>query len=145
MKVFVDTNVLLDVLAKREDFYDDSAEVWTLAETGRITGFISTLSLANLYYILRRADGAKASRKNLRLVRDIFTLITFDTQIANQAIDSEIADFEDGIQFFSALRAGATTLITRNTKDFPATDLAIQTPTQFLSTHFPRDQRSQAK
>jgi predicted nucleic acid-binding protein len=137
MKVFVDTNVLLDVLAKREDFYDDSAEVWTLAETGRITGFISTLSLANLYYILRRADGAKASRKNLRLVRDIFTLITFDTQIANQAIDSEIADFEDGIQFFSALRAGATT--------FPATDLAIQTPTQFLSTHFPRDQRSQAK
>jgi hypothetical protein len=59
-----------------------------------------------------------------------------DAQIAHQALDADIEDFEDAIQFFSALRAGATTLITRNPKDFPAQDLAIQTPAEFLATHF---------
>ena len=106
MNVFIDTNIHLDVLARREPFYADSAEVWTLAETGRISGFASTLSLPNLYYLLRRVKGQQAARKALGILRDIFTLVPLDVQIANQAIDAGIKDFEDAIQFFSALRAG---------------------------------------
>src|SRR5580700_10316907 len=119
MKVFVDTNVLLDVLAHREPFYADSAQLWTLTETGRISGHVSALSLPNLYYLLRRGKGDKGARKNLRLLRDIFNLVPLDAQIIHQAIDSDIGDFEDGIQFFSAQRAGAAILISRNAKDFP--------------------------
>ena len=136
MNVFFDTNILLDVLARREPFYADSAEVWTLAETGQIEGSISTLSLPNLYYLLRRTDGSKTARKALRTLRDIFHLVPLDTQITNQAADADIRDFEDALQFFSAIRAGAIVLITRNPKDFPAGDISVQTPTEFLATHF---------
>ena len=136
MKVFVDTNVLLDVLGRREPFYADSAKVWTLAETGQVEGFASTLSLPNLFYVLRRAEGQKVARKAVGVLRDIFSLVPLDAQITNQAIDSDIQDFEDAIQFFSALRCGAAALVTRNTKDFPGGDVAIQTPGEFLATHF---------
>ena len=63
MNVFVDTNVLLDVLGRREPFYTDSARVWTLAETGQVAAYVSTVSLPNLFYLLRRAKGQKAARK----------------------------------------------------------------------------------
>ena len=137
MNVFVDTNILLDVLARREPFYAESAQVWTLAETGRVAGFTSTLSLPNLFYLVRQSEGPKAARKALSILRDIFHLVPLDAQIVNQAIDAEIKDFEDAIQFFSAIRAGASSLITRNPKDFPRRDVAIQTPVEFLATHFP--------
>ena len=134
MKVLLDTNVLLDVLAQRAPFYADSAEVWTLAETGQIAGFASALSLPNLYYIMRRQKGAKAACKTVGRLRDLFALVPLDQQIINQATDAAIADFEDAIQYFSALRAQCDVLITRNTGDFSGAEIAIQTPTEFLAT-----------
>lgn len=138
MNVFLDTSVLLDVLARREPFYSDSAEVWTLAERGQVRGFISTLSIANLSYLLRREASPKAARKALSVLQDIFGLVPLDARIIDHAIDSAMDDFEDAIQFFIAIRAGADILITRNGDDFPDADMAIQTPAQFLATHFPR-------
>jgi predicted nucleic acid-binding protein len=139
MNVFLDTNILLDVLARREPYYTDSAQVWTLAETSRIGGYISALSMSNLFYLMSRMKGQKSARKALGVLRDIFNLVSLDAQITNQALDSDIKDFEDAIQFFSAIRVGATVLITRNPKDFPSADIAIQTPTEFLATHFPEN------
>ncbi len=139
MRIFVDTNVLLDVLAERKGFYADSARVWTLAETGRTTGFVSALSVPNLFYILARRAGRKRARAIVGMLRDIFALAALDEQIINQAADADMRDFEDAIQFFSALRVGARVLVTRNAKDFPAGDLPIQTPVEFLATHFPDD------
>ena len=137
MNVFVDTNVLLDVLARREPFFEDSAAVWALVETGKVAGFVSALSLPNIFYVLRRTMGRTDARRSLRELRGIFRLVPLDDQIVHQAIDAETEDFEDAIQFFSALRAGASVLITRNPRDFPGTDVAVQTPAEFLATHFP--------
>ena len=136
MNVFVDTNILLDVLARREPFYADSARVWTLAETDEVAGFASTLSLPNLFYLIRRTKGHAAARKAVGILRDIFHWVPLDVRITNQAIDADIKDFEDAIQFFSAVRAGAAVLITRNPKDFPGSGVAIQTPGEFLAAHF---------
>lgn len=136
MILFVDTNVILDVFIRRQPFYEDSSCIWTLCETGKITGFVSALSLPNVFYVLRRAQGYKAAKKGMGFMRDVFSIVPLDAQITNQAIDADIKDFEDAIQFFSALRAGADSLITRNTKDYPAGDVPTQTPTEFLATHF---------
>jgi predicted nucleic acid-binding protein len=138
MKVFMHTNVMLDVLAQQEPHYADSSRVWTLAETGRVEAFVSAISLPTLNYRLCRTKGPKPARKAMSILRDIFGLVALDAQIVNQAIDSDIDDFEDAIQFFSALRADAAVLITRNAKDFPSQDIAIQTPEEFLATHFAR-------
>ena len=135
MNVFVDTNVLLDVLGRREPFYADSARIWSLAEAGPVQAFASALSLPNLFYILRGAKGHKLARKAVGMLRDIFTLVPLDAQITGQAIDADIPDFEDAIQFFSALRCSAAVLITRNPNDFPEGDVALQPPPEFLATH----------
>ncbi len=136
MNVFFDTNVLLDVLVRREPHYEDSARVWTLAETATLGGCVSALSFPNIYYLLRRAKSKQTAQKAMTILRDVFRPVPLDEQILNQAIDAELKDFEDGIQLFSALRAGAACLITRNPRHFPDGDLAVQTPGEFLATHF---------
>ncbi len=134
MKVFVDTNVLLDVLARREPFYGDSARLWSLAERGRIEALVSVISFNNVYYIVRKAETRKTAERSLRLLRSVFKPVPLDAQILNQAIDSDFADFEDAIHFHSAIHAEADCLVTRETKDYPTTDLSVLTPAEFLAS-----------
>lgn len=108
MKVFVDTNVLLDVLLNRQVFYDDSVRVWTLAESASIHAVIAAISFNNCYYIVRKSGGRANAEKVLFLLRDSFSPVALTPQIINQAIDADFADFEDAIQYYSALHARAT-------------------------------------
>ena len=133
MRVFVDTNVLLDVLAHREPFYRASAQVWSLAELGEVEAYISAISFNNVYYIVRKAEDKARADKAMRLLRDVFDSVAPDTKVINQAIDSDCGDFEDAVQFHSAVRARAQFLITRNPGDFPRTKLPIVTPEEFLA------------
>ncbi len=135
MNIFFDTNVLMDVLSKREPFYEDAFSLWSLAEQDHYQGYVSAISFNNLYYIIDRLSTQRKARKAMRMLRDTFKIIALDDQILNQAIDADFKDFEDAIQYFSALRADATALITRNPNHFPLADLAIQTPTAFIATH----------
>ena len=133
MRVFVDTNLLLDVLAKREPFYAAAARIWTLAETGACDALVSAISFNNVFYIVRKARDPATARRALVLLRDVFACVPADQRILNQAIDSDIPDFEDAIQFYSALHARADFLLTRNARDFPAAILPILAPDEFLA------------
>ena len=137
MKVFVDTNVLLDVLAKREPFYADAARIWSMAERGQIEAQVSVISFNNIYYVVRRAANRKAADQALRLMRNVFIVVPLNVQVLNQAIDASFSDFEDAIQFHSAAHAGADCLITRDAEHFPATMFPVLTPPEFLASHFP--------
>jgi predicted nucleic acid-binding protein len=135
MTVFVDTNVLLDVLARREPFYGDAAQVWTLAEEGRIGGFVSPVSLTNVFYIVRRLHDVRAARRALVLLRDTFKVAVCDEQLVDQALDSGIADFEDAVQYFGAVRVKADCIVSRDPRGFPRADPPVLTPREFLSSH----------
>ena len=132
MRVFVDTNLLLDVLAKREPFYTAASRVWTMAETGACEALISALSFNNIFYIVRKARDTATARRALVLLRDVFASVAPDQRILNQAIDSDVPDFEDAIQLYSAIHAGADYLLTRNVGDFPSGVLPILTADEFL-------------
>ena len=132
MKVFVDTNVLLDVLARREPFFADSARIWSLAERGIIEGQVSVISFNNIYYVVRRAANRKVADQALRLIRNVFTAVPLSAQILSQAIDAGFSDFEDAIQFHSAVHAGAFCLVTRDTGHFPEAGLTVLSPAEFL-------------
>ena len=67
MKVFIDTNILLDVLARREPFFADAARIWTMAEQGSLQAYVSAFSFNNIYYVVRKAQGRAAADKALRL------------------------------------------------------------------------------
>lgn len=133
MRVLVDTNVLLDVLARREPFYAAAAEIWSLAERGEIHAVVSAISFNNVYYVIRRAEGRAKAERAMRLIRDVFESVPPDGQLINQAIDGGLDDFEDAIQFHSAVRAKAAGLVTRNPDHFPKSDLPILSPEEFLA------------
>jgi predicted nucleic acid-binding protein len=135
MKVFVDTNVLLDVLANRKSFYADAARIWSLAERGRIEAQVSAISFNNIYYVVRRTENRRAAEKALHLIRNIFTAVPLNEKVLNQAIDAGFSDFEDAIQFHSAVYAGAECLITRDAGHFPEMAFPILSPAQFLAFH----------
>jgi predicted nucleic acid-binding protein len=137
VRVFVDTNVLLDVLAKREPFYANAAGIWSLAERGRIEALISAISFNNIYYIVRRASNRKKAEQALHLMRNVFATVPLSVQILSQAIDAGFADFEDAIQFHSAVHADAVCLITRDTDHYPAADLLVLNPAAFLASLAP--------
>jgi len=135
MNVFIDANVLMDVLLQREPFFAASQKIWFLAERGRIKGLVSALTFPNTHYVVRRLRGAEAAASMMVMLRDTFSPVALDEQILNQAIDAQIPDFEDAIQYYSALRADATCLVTRNPGHFPTSNLPVMPPSDFLAAH----------
>jgi predicted nucleic acid-binding protein len=133
MIVFLDTNIILDIVLRREPFVEDSQALLALAERGALSASVSALTFNNLYYVARPRIGRAKSIKALAMLRDICAVVPLNGQIVNQAIDSSIGDFEDGTQYFSALHAQADYLITRNVKDFPGDDIPVLTPAAFLT------------
>jgi predicted nucleic acid-binding protein len=136
MKVFFDTNILIDVLAIRQPFYQDSAALWTLSERRTITGLVSVLTFSNTFYIVRRLTDLKTARRALTLIRDSFTPVPCDENIINDAIASGFVDFEDAIQYLSATQVEAACLVSRNISHFPASGACpVLTPAEFLAAH----------
>ena len=134
MKAFIDTDVLLDVLAARGPFYTDSAIVWSLAERGAVQGLVSAVSFRDIFYLVRKWGDYDSAREALILVRDAFTPVACDALIVNQAIDSGLADFEDAVQYFCALHAKADCIVTRNPDDYPASPLIpVLSPGEFVA------------
>ena len=125
----------MDVLLDREPFVVDSQRIWLLAERGKIRGLVSVLSFPNIYYVIRKLSGSRKSQRVMLMLRDVFVPVECDEQILNQAMDADFKDFDDAIQYFSALRAGADCLISRNPKHFRAADIPVLTPSEFLATH----------
>ncbi len=136
MKVFFDTNILIDVLANRQPFYENSATLWTLSERRTITGLVSVLTFTNTFYIVRRLKDLKTARRALTLIRDAFTPVACDGEIINQALASRFGDFEDAVQYLSATHIGADCLVSRNVSHFPgSSDCPVLTPAEFLAAH----------
>ncbi|MFM8729099.1 MAG: type II toxin-antitoxin system VapC family toxin, partial [Planctomycetaceae bacterium] len=130
------TNILIDVLANRQPFYEDSAALWTLSERRTITGLVSVLTFTNTFYIVRRLRDLKTARGALTLIRDAFTPVSCDGDIINQAIASRFGDFEDAVQYMSAIQIGADCLVSRNVSHFPGSGgCPVLTPAEFLAAH----------
>ena len=132
MKIFLDTNIFLDVILKREEYYADSGRVWSLVSEKKIKGYISAISINNIYYILSKSIDTRLLEGFIIQLLDEFTIIPPDKEILFKAILEDIKGYEDAIQFVSALRSGSGYLITRNIRDFPKNKLEIIRPSSFL-------------
>jgi predicted nucleic acid-binding protein len=135
LKAFFDTNVILDVLLHRAPHYQDSVLVWTLAEKGQVEGYISATSFTNIFYVVRKLIDVATAGIAVRSLRGAFHVATCDERVILQALDSGLPDFEDAVQFFSAVGAGASCIITRNQEHFPKGDLPVLSPSEFLAAH----------
>lgn len=131
-KVFLDSDVILDLLCQREPFYDFAAEVFTLGDTGKISLFTTSLVFANIFYILRKRAGIEEAKELLRKLRLIIHVLPVGEKIIDLALNSRFNDFEDGIQYFTARENNIILLLTRNKKDYKEKGLIIQTPEEYL-------------
>jgi len=125
--LFVDTDIVLDLLARRDPFYDAAARLFSLAETGSISMAVSSLTFANLFYILRKQVSAKHAHEVLRNFKQLVTVLPVDDATIEQALNADFTDFEDALQYFSALNAGCAALLTRNGRHYRKAAISIFT------------------
>ena len=133
-EVFIDADIVLDLLCKREPFYSYAAEVFTMGDTGIIKLVTTPLVFANVFYILRKVLGIEKAKELLRKLRIMVGVVSLYDKVIDLALNSSFNDFEDGIQYFAAREQGIKLLLTRNVKDYKAADLIIQTPEEYLKT-----------
>ena len=132
-KLLVDTNVILDILAKREPFYDSSAKLFSLADKKKITLSISSLTFANTNYVLTRLKTADKAREILRRFRVLVNVLSIDDKVIDLALnDLSYKDFEDGLQYYSAIENGQDIIITRDLSDFKESRIPVMTPEEYL-------------
>ena len=131
-KIFVDSDIVLDVLCKRDPYYEYAAKIFSLADMKKLTVYTSSLVVANVYYILRKAIGIEKSKEALRKLRLLVKIISVEEREVDLALNSSFSDFEDALQYYTAVKHGMETLLTRNIKDYKERDLIIQTPEQFI-------------
>lgn len=132
-KILVDTNVIIDLLAKREKFYKDSLQIFSLADRNKIQLVISILSIANTHYLLNDVMKMKDARVIIRKFKVLVHSYSLNDKIVELALnDKSFKDFEDGIQFYTALEANCNAIITRNTKDFKNSSIPVFRPKEYL-------------
>ena len=134
MKAFIDTNVMLDFLGERETFYLSAAKIATLADKGKIEIIVSALSYATVSYFLTKYEGLEKTKDKLRKFKVISKICELDEKIIEKGLNSDFSDYEDSLQYFSALRTECDVLITRNTKDFKSAQIPVLTPDEFLNS-----------
>jgi PIN domain. len=132
-KVFVDTDIIYDLLAKRDPFYLAAARLFTLADEGNVQIFISALSLANIHYLLTKKKSMEEARQILRKFNVLVNITPLNEKIIDLALNSEFTDFEDAIQYFSALQNDVEALLTRNLKDYKKAQIPVLTAQDFIN------------
>lgn len=131
-KLFVDTNIILDLLARRTPFYDETARLFLLAEKGSVELSITAISVVNTHYVLKRQLSEEKVRTVLRDLRLLVKVLPVDQKITDLALNSELRNYEDAIQYHTALEYNQEVIISRNLKDFKLSSIPVMTAGQFV-------------
>ena len=134
LSILIDYNIVLDVLQKREPFYEASAYLLAAVETGRVTGYVAAHSLTTLFCLLQKDKGAAEARATLTNLLQFIKVAQVDQGTIEQALNLEISDFEDAVQMMAAVQCKVSYLITCNIKDYPSSLLPIMQPVDFLAS-----------
>lgn len=135
-KVLIDTNVVIDLLAKREPFYKSTSRLFTLASKKLITAYVSSLTLVTTHFIVSRELSESETRKVIRRFKSIANVLDLKDAYLNLALDSEFKDFEDAIQYHTALSNNLDAIITRNKRDFKKSNIPVYTTEEYLELYF---------
>ena len=133
MVLLIDANIILDVLLNRPDYVKDSAMIWKLCETEQMKGYVSTLTFANLVYIMRKQLDPEKIEDVFHKLNLIFEFTDFSVSDLTHAADLNWKDFEDAVQSVTAERIHADYIITRNVRDFSKSRVMAFTPPELLA------------
>jgi predicted nucleic acid-binding protein len=133
-RILIDTNIVIDLLSRRKEFYDEAANLFSRADKNELVLTISSLTFANTNYILTKLKTAKEAREILRKFKVLVEILSLDDKITQLALsDDDFPDFEDGLQYYSAMENQIDLIITRNKKDFKNSKIPVFTAKEFLA------------
>ena len=133
MRLFLDTNVTLDVLARRQPWLHDSATLLSLLESDEFDGIVAAHSITTLYYLCVKELGRDQATEALVALLKLVSVTPLDQDTILKAIALGWHDFEDAIQMLSAVNANAAYLVTRNASDFKASPIPVVSPSELLA------------
>lgn len=131
-KIFLDTNIILDFLGEREGFYEAPAKIMTLADKKKIQVYTSPSSISNVFYVLAKYENSKIALEKIRKFKLLCSMSVMDDEVVEKAIHSNFKDFEDAMQYFSALASNCNIIITRNEKDFKNAMIPVMNAESYL-------------
>ncbi|MBI5808763.1 MAG: PIN domain-containing protein [Ignavibacteriales bacterium] len=134
IKLFVDSDIILDLLAQREPHYIHAARLFTLIDQNEVVAYTSPLIFANLHYLLKKQTSNLSALKSLRKLKTLINILSIDERVIEQSLNSEFNDFEDAIQYFTAVNNGITLIITRNKTDYKRSKIDVLTAEEFLKS-----------
>ena len=133
--VLIDTDVILDFFFDRKPFSDDASQILNLCEKGQVKGFVTSVIISNIYYLLRKTSNHRNVIDSLKILMNLIDICNIDKDTILSAMNSDFKDFEDALQNFSSQNdSRINIIITRNTKDFKLSELSVMTPEIFLKT-----------
>ncbi len=133
-RVFIDTNVMLDFLGERHPYYESMTKIATLSDRDKLKMLVSPISFATVHYLLSKYENPKSAIDKLRKFKVISEISIVDEHIVEKALNSSFPDFEDALQYFSAVASNCDIIITRNAKDFRQSLLPIMSADEFLES-----------
>ena len=132
-KVFVDTDVCIDLLSGRMPFNKSAELLFSLADTGQIKICVSSLSFSNIDYVLLSQYSTTHSRQIIAKFKTLVQVLAVNSKTIDLAIASDFNDFEDAVQYSCAIEHNLTTIITRNLKDYKKATIKVLTPETYLT------------
>ncbi|TVQ35935.1 MAG: PIN domain-containing protein [Spirochaetaceae bacterium] len=132
--VFIDSGVMIDLLAKREH-YAGAAALFELIDGGHVDGCTTPVVLANIDYIVTKYSNRTKARRALQALLKRISVLTIDHSTVRMAVDSAFTDFEDAMQYYAAEKAAVDFIITSNTKDYSKGSITVLTAEQFVDLH----------
>lgn len=133
--VLIDTDVILDFFFDRKPYSEEASRILSLCEKGEVKGFVTSIMLSNVYYLLRKTANHAKVIENLKMLVNIIDVTTTNRKAVFEALNSDFKDFEDALQNFSAQNENdVKVIITRNIKDYKSSTLSIMTPEAYLKS-----------
>lgn len=131
-RLFLDTNILMDLLGERVPYYSAAAKIATLADKRKVSLVVSALSYATVFYVLSKFESSEAIKEKIRKFKAISETSDLTDRVIDKGLSSSFSDFEDALQYHCALKLDCNILITRNERDFKKSELPVMTPDEYL-------------
>lgn len=133
-KLFLDTDVVIDFLTNRSPYSEEAGKLFELSEEDKLTIYLSATSINNIYYIVRRHIGHNKTLDAISILMEMVKVIDTRKDEILKALISGFSDFEDSIQYASALNIrGLHAIITRNVKDYRKSSINVMTPSEYVN------------
>lgn len=134
--MFLDANILVSVLNKEYPLFTYSARILSLVDNPKYEIYTSPICLAIAFYFAEKKSGRKEAKNKIRLLASKINIADADRKIVLQAVaDKSVDDFEDGLEYYSAIKAGCKWIVTEDRNDFHFSKVPVMTAYQFLEEH----------